>query len=100
MTGKTKLVKPFKPIYYSTRIRLTEEQREKLSNATISDLTSLIKELLSTHKSIPLITILRLQTSLGVEIISRNELVERFIEYLDYIFSPTFLNYDKADRLY
>ena len=55
---------------------------------------SLIKELLSTRESISLVTILRLQFRLGVEIFSRTELIEGFTEYLEYIFSPIFLNYD------
>lgn len=118
MTGKT--MTTIKPIYYSTRVRLTAEQREKLKEAydkihdTGSELVSYdyssartigigdvaIKDLLLTRESVSIAVILRLQTSLGVEVISRNELIESFIEYLDYIFSPTFLNYDKADRVY
>jgi len=108
-----------KPIYYSTRLRLTAEQREQLKEAynlttDSSESTSTpepkrssdrligdiaMKNLLFTRESIPINVILRLQTRLGVEVISRNELIESFIEYLDYIFSPTFLNYDKADRV-
>lgn len=108
-----------KPIYYSTRIRLTADQREQLKEAYykakashtpepmptrggisvttnysydpgigIGDIA--MKDLLSTRESISIAVILRLQTRLGIEIISKKELEKSFKEYLEYIYSDDF----------
>ena len=110
-------------VLYSCRIRLDDEQREKLREAHrtfrqqfapevkpsvmagstvtvetafsappstyqefgLSDLV--VSDLIGTRDSIALTTIVQLQKLLGVEIITRKELNEKFENYLDFILS-------------
>ena len=99
----TNTYRPFPlPIKVSTRIRINEEEREQLIttynkqldegdliNLRLGMNNSTFMEMVKGRDSISIPFLLKIQSVLGIEIVSRERLTECWREYIEYIFNKS-----------